>query len=376
MKNILFIHQSAELYGSDKTLLVFLSRLNRQEFFPLVVLPFEGPLKTELEKLNIQVEIMPVLKVYRKMFTPANLLAFFTGYRKSVKALDVLNAKYKFDLVYSNTLAVLLGMVYAKKRKIRHVWHVHEIITTPKPVADFFAKALKRNADVVLCNSYATQDNLTSRVDGLEPKCVVVHNGLDVERKNDTDYVPLPGYEKTDVVVTLLGRIGWFKGHKWLLQAYVEYLKDSGIKLVFAGSPVPGQESYQHELEEIIVTNGLQDKVTILPFTKALQPIWDVTTIAVVPSTEPEPFGLVAIEAMLEKKPVVASNHGGLKEIVINNETGFLIEPHNSKALADALLQLAQDATLREKFAKKGYERATTVFTLDNYVEGIANVLR
>jgi hypothetical protein len=117
MKNILFIHQSAELYGSDKTLLVFLSRINRQEFFPVVVLPFEGPLKTELEKLNIQVHIMPVLKVYRKMFTPANLWAFFTGYRTSVKALDVLHAKYKFDLVYSNTLAVLLGMVYAKKTR-------------------------------------------------------------------------------------------------------------------------------------------------------------------------------------------------------------------------------------------------------------------
>jgi len=120
----------------------------------------------------------------------------------------------------------------------------------------------------------------------------------------------------------------------------------------------------------------LQDKITILPFTKALQPIWDVTTIAVVPSTEPEPFGLVAIEAMLEKKPVVASNHGGLKEIVGNNETGFLVEPHNNKALADALLQLAQDSGLRDKFAMAGYERATTVFTLDNYIAGIENVLR
>lgn len=376
MKNILFIHQSAELYGSDKTLLVFLSRINRQEFFPLVVLPFDGPLKNELEKLNIQVEILPVLKVYRKMFTPANLLAFFTGYRTSVKALDVLHAKYKFDLVYSNTLAVLLGMVYAKKRNLRHVWHVHEIITTPKPVANFFAKALKRNADVVLCNSYATQDNLTARVHGLEPKCVVVHNGLDVERTSSEDYIPLPGYTKDDIVVTLLGRIGWFKGHKWLLQAYIDYLKDSGIKFIFAGSPVPGQESYLYELEEIIATSGLQDKITILPFTKALQPIWDVTTIAVVPSTEPEPFGLVAIEAMLEKKPVVASNHGGLKEIVVNNETGFLVEPHNNKALADALLQLAQESGLRDKFAVAGYERATTVFTLDNYIAGIENVLR
>lgn len=376
MKNILFIHQSAELYGSDKTLLVFLSRLNRQEFFPLVVLPSEGPLKTELEKLNIQVEIMPVLKVYRKMFTPANLFSFFKGYKKSVKALDALHARYRFDVVYSNTLAVLLGMVYAKKRNIRHVWHVHEIITTPKPVADFFAKALKRNADVVICNSYATQDNLTKRVHGLEPKCVVVHNGLDVERTNTVMHEPLKGYTATDVVVTLLGRIGWFKGHKWLLQAYIEHLKDSGIKLIFAGSPVPGQESYQHELEEIIATNNLQDRVTILPFTKALQPIWDVTTIAVVPSTEPEPFGLVAIEAMLEKKPVVASNHGGLKEIVVDNQTGFLVEPQNTKALADALLQLASNAALREQFARAGYERATTVFTLDNYVNGITNILR
>ena len=53
MKNILFIHQSAELYGSDKTLLLLLKYLDKSKYNPLVVLPNEGPLKQELEKENI-----------------------------------------------------------------------------------------------------------------------------------------------------------------------------------------------------------------------------------------------------------------------------------------------------------------------------------
>ena len=54
MKSILFIHQSAELYGSDKTMLYFLSELDKTKYFPVIVLPFDGPLKTELEKNNIK----------------------------------------------------------------------------------------------------------------------------------------------------------------------------------------------------------------------------------------------------------------------------------------------------------------------------------
>lgn len=376
MKNILIIHQSAELYGSDKTLLVLLAELNRDEFLPVVVLPTNGPLKTELEKLGINVVILPVLKVYRKMFTPANLFRFFSGYRTAVKALDKLHAQYRFSLVYSNTLAVLLGMVYARKRNIKHIWHVHEIITRPAPVANFFAKMLYKNAHVVICNSYATKNNVANRVPGLGAKCVVVHNGLNAEPPATYSYEPLAGFSPNDVVVTLLGRIGWFKGHRWLLEAYAEHMKTSGIKLIFAGSPVPGQEYYQQELEAFIAQNGLTGLVTIIPFTKQLQPIWDVTSIVVVPSTEPEPFGLVALEGMLHKKPVVAANHGGLTEIVIENETGLLAEPLNDKALAQALLTLAGNATLCATFGQKGYERATTVFTLQNYIDGVTAILK
>ena len=59
------------------------------------MLPGEGPLKTELENQRIKVVTAPVLKVYRKMFTPGNLWAFIKDIRKSVAVLDELNAVYK-----------------------------------------------------------------------------------------------------------------------------------------------------------------------------------------------------------------------------------------------------------------------------------------
>jgi glycosyltransferase involved in cell wall biosynthesis len=377
MKNILVIHQSAELYGSDKTLLILVSKLDRQKFMPVVVLPSNGPLKEKLEEEGIKVVIAPVIKLYRQMFSPKNLLATIKGYRQAVKTLDALHNEHEFEIVYSNTLAVLLGMLYAKKRKLSHVWHVHEIIVHPKIIADTFAYLLKKYATVVVSNSYATQKNLTMRQKGLEAKSVVVHNGLE----NEGDGAPVQnqkaafGFKDTDVVLTLVGRISRFKGHKWLLNTYINNFKGTDIKLLFAGSPVPNQEYYQEELEVLIKQHNLAGSVVILPFTQNIKAVWAATDIAVTPSTEPEPFGLVALEAMLAKKPVIAANHGGLAEIVVNDSTGILVEPGNEQDLAKAIAKLTTDINLQAAMGQKGYERAKEAFSQEKYVKGMSDIL-
>jgi len=377
MKNILVIHQSAELYGSDKTLLVLLSKLDRQKFMPVVILPSNGPLKDKLEQENIKVVIAPVLKLYRQMFSPKNMIKLIKGYRQAVKTLDALHKEYKFDLVYSNTLAVLLGMLYAKKRKLSHVWHVHEIIVHPKLIANTFAYLLYKYATVVVSNSYATQNNLTMRQKGLSAKCVVVHNGLNSEGEGVSaeNQKAAFGFKNTDIVVTLVGRISRFKGHKWLLSTYINNFKETNIKLLFAGSPVPQQEYYQEELEVLIKEHHLEGNVYILPFTQNMKAVWAATDIAAAPSTEPEPFGLVALEAMLAKKPVIAANHGGLTEIVENHSTGLLVEPGNEQSLANAIKQLADNPGLRLEMAQKGYNRARETFSQEKYVQGMSHIL-
>jgi glycosyltransferase involved in cell wall biosynthesis len=376
MINILFIHQSAELYGSDKTLLILLAKLDKAKFRGVVILPFDGPLKTALEKEEIKVVVAPVLKLYRKMFTPKNIFLFLKDVKKGISILEELHTEYKFDLVYSNTLAVLLGLIYAKKRKIKHIWHVHEIIVHPKTTAFIFPKILNKYAYIVVCNSKATKKNLVDREQRLQSKAIIIYNGIEEGNRELTSSIKEDfGFTQTDIIITLVGRISRLKGHKLLLNVVINHLKEENkVKLLFVGSPVEGQEYYLREIEKIIFDNIIQEKIKIIPFTVNLNPIWNITDIAVMPSTEAESFGLVAIEAMLAKKPVIGSNHGGLTEILIDNETGFLVKPNNEKALFEALLKLIENPELRNSFGEKGYQRAIKEFSADKYVQSFENL--
>ncbi len=376
MTKILFIHQSADLYGSDKTLLLLLKHINKVKFKPVVIIPVDGPLKDELEKIDVEVYITPVLKLYRDIVIPKNSLKFFGEYKKAIKFLDSLNQKHRFEIIYSNTLAVSLGMFYAKKRKIKHIWHVHEIIVHPKIVATIFPKLLKKYADVIVANSFMTLQNLIEREPQIKEKSIVIHNGIEpktriLDNVSKTDF----GFQQDDLIITLIGRINRLKGHKLLLNSFIRNFSDQkNIKLLFVGSPVFGQENYLYEVEEIIKSNNLKENIKILPFTKNLDPIWQVTDIAVMPSTEAESFGLVAVEAMLAQKPVIGSNHGGLTEIIVNNETGFLVKPNCESELASAIQKLINNPEVRMEMGIKGHKRVTENFSIASYVDNFENL--
>ncbi len=378
MKSILFIHQSAELYGSDKTILMFISSLDKEKYLPIVILPFDGPLKREFEKNNIKVVIAPVLKLYRKMFTPKGVLKFFKEYKDGLKILGELHKTYKFDIVYSHTLASLIGIVFAKKFKIKHLWHVQEIIAKPILFNKGFKKLLSLKCnDIAVYDSKTTMEFWIKNNPILAAKSEFVCNGLDVSQK------PKPNFESiqqirseffkvqpNEIVIALVGRINSWKGQPLLLDAFQSIgEKYENVKLIFIGSAPPNQEFFEINLNAKIADYKLQERVIIIPFKENIWQFWDAIDIAVVPSTEPEPFGMVAIEAMLSKKPVIAANHGGLTETVVHNHNGLHFEPNNAKALAEALEVLLQDEDKRKQFGENGYHRTIKHFSLEKHVE-------
>ncbi|MDI1254747.1 MAG: glycosyltransferase family 4 protein [Flavobacterium sp.] len=380
MINILFIHQSAELYGSDKTLLLLLKHLDRAKFNPVVVLPSEGPLQIELQKHDIKVVVAPVLKLYRKIFTPKNIFLFFKEIKKAFSILDNLNNEYHFDIIYSNTLAVLLGMIYAKKRKIKHIWHVHEIIASPKIFKKSFSKLLSLDSTTkIVYNSIATQHfwNVSNTI---KNKSKVIWNGLEIDENfiSEQEKYSIRKnllHADEEIVIALIGRISRWKGQQLLLKTFYELSKNfKNIKLLFVGSVPPNQEIFLENLKNNIEALALSEKVIILPFQQQIAKIWQSIDIAVVPSIEPEPFGLVAVEAMLAKKPVVASDHGGLSEIIINDETGFLVEPNNETALYEAICKLIANPEMRNSFGEKGFKRAVNEFGVENYTAQFENL--
>lgn len=376
MQNILFIHQSAELYGSDKTLLYLVANLDKNKFFPIVILPNDGPLKVELEKENVKVIIAPVLKLYRKMFTPSNLLKFVNDYFKGTKTIKAIKKEHKIDFIYSNTLAVLLGFFYCFFHKTKHIWHVHEIIESPTIFTKAFRFFLNNSTNtVIIHNSIAT-----SNFWNCKGKNQVIWNGIatfpeiNSEKKETIRKTILNS--NNEVIFALVGRISRWKGQMLLLDTFNELIKKhQNIKLVYIGSAPPNQEHFLHSLKEKISEYDLLNNVEIIPFQENINQLWQSIDVAVVPSTEPEPFGMVAIEAMFAKKPVVAANHGGLMEIVVNNETGFLVEPNNKTALNEALEKLINNPELRTTFGENGFQRATENFSIENYVRKIEDIL-
>ena len=205
---------------------------------------------------------------------------------------------------------------------------------------------IKNNNDTIVKTfqiKNISKNNLIIRNKELDKKTIVIYNGVAQSNSlKNTSSKENFGFDDNDIIVTLVGRISRLKGHKLMLDVFAKnFTTKENIKLLFVGSPVVGQEYYLDEIRNSIEKNKINKQVKIFPFTKDLNSIWQVSDIVVLPSTEAESFGLVAVEAMLAGKPVVASNHGGPTEIVLDNETGFLFEPNNENSLAMALEKVA-----------------------------------
>jgi len=149
------------------------------------------------------------------------------------------------------------------------------------------------------------------------------------------------------------------KGVNVLLGAIPAVLeKKPNTKFVIAG-----EGWHRKELERIAQELGLNNKVLFtgyLPEEDFLAYL-NVADILVVPSTY-EPFGIVALEGMATKTPVVVSDVGGLSEIIDHHWTGYKVPPDNSHAIAEALIKLLDDEKLRQKIVKNAYEKLIHVF--------------
>lgn len=379
-KTILFVHQSAEMYGSDKVLLALVAGLDTNQYYPIVLLPTTGPLELELKEVGVECHVLSITRLSRATLSFLGLLNLPFSLIRSVKAFDLALKGKKIDLVHSNTLAVLSGLAWARWHRVPHVWHVHEIILRPKIVRKIYARLLSWFADCVVCISHATEANLLQDNPKLSNKIRVVWNGLTRQTGVDVEAVHIYranlGIRDDEVLIALVGRINRWKGQGLLVQA-VEQLWHQGVhnlKIVIVGSAPDGQSHFLDDLQKTINDSPARQCFILQKFTSDVWTVWDACDIAVIPSTEPEPFGMVALEAMVSKKPVVAANHGGLAEIVIDNETGFLVPPVNAAELANAIKRLAQDASLRQKMGQDGYLRYLQEFTLERYVDNMSKV--
>jgi glycosyltransferase involved in cell wall biosynthesis len=141
---------------------------------------------------------------------------------------------------------------------------------------------------------------------------------------------------------------------------------------------IAGDGPERARLKGLVALGGLDDRVT---FTGWLEPdavshaIADATAV-VVPSLWPEPFGITGIEAMAHARPVIAFDVGGVREWLVDRETGLAVAPGDAAALAAAIARLAADRELATRLGRRGRECAQGRFTARVHVESLLRVVR
>ncbi|MEA4882520.1 MAG: glycogen synthase [Clostridia bacterium] len=218
------------------------------------------------------------------------------------------------------------------------------------------------NSDCVIAVSKGMRDDIIEH-SGVSPERIaVVHNGIDLSQYRPTqDASALEAYGVRQPYVLFVGRISRQKGIMHLLDAMP--MVRQGVSLVLCAG-APDTQELQDELEARV--RQMDNVVWInrmVPKEHVIQ-LYSHASVFACPSVY-EPFGIINLEAMACNIPVVASEVGGIPEVVIDGETGFTVPPGDPAALAAALNQILSSGELAGRFGAAGRKRVEETFSWD-----------
>ncbi|MCE5315551.1 MAG: glycosyltransferase family 4 protein [Armatimonadota bacterium] len=271
---------------------------------------------------------------------------------------------HKIDIVHTHlSTASLLGAMAAKIAGVGSVAHVHGMNS---------ATCFKRSTAVIAV-SEAVKTHLCEQ--GLDPNRVhVVHNGVDLGRfrpVNLADSKRKLGYDPGTHIFGVFGRLSEEKGQQVAIEAMSILLKNHPNARLVLGGDGKNRGELAHAAESL----GIVESVEFKGFISDVRTLMSACDGVIVPSIR-EGFGLAAVEAMALGRPVIASRVGGLPEIVVPDETGFLISPADPNELACAMESLIANESSAAHMGKMGRDRAQNFFDLKKQIQAVAHILQ
>jgi glycosyltransferase involved in cell wall biosynthesis len=328
------IQPVAERGGSDQALLRMLRSLPRPEFECHVVVPADPLLRPELEAADVQIHVVPMRRISR-----SHRLGDWVGYALAwpvtVVRLAHLLRRLDVDVVHTNSFHSWYGWAAALLARRPHVWHGREIVVQSRAALTVERFLIPRCSARVLSMSHAIADQL----DGVD--VVVVH-----ETPDPAEFGPVRAgrfrarvaIDDDALLVGAAGRIDSWKGVDVLLDAFGRVRASrSDVQLVVAGGSVRGKEDL---FAALAATARATPGVHWLGSRDDIPDLLADLDLFVLASTEPEPYGLVLVEALMSGAPVVATDAGGPREIVAEATpgSGRLVPVHDAGAMAAAIL--------------------------------------
>jgi len=391
-RRILVVAHDAMLYGAQRSLLDLLTQIDRKRYEPYVVIPSTGPFTKALSALGIPftcgavqrwiffpkpMTLRAILRRPWRLLNHPYLLALVSWLYLPARIvlLTLLMRRQRIDLTYTNTATIIDGALAARLCGIPHIWHLREAVennsdlTSPLPVGWLPGFTLS-HSDAVIVNSADLARRLFGDAPSSEVK--IVHNGIDpASYQADQSEPALPSLPAETRLAAVCGALQERKDILTYIRS-AAHLRDSHPDLhhLIIGQ---GHANYLSRIEEEIVKHELTGRVHLLGYRDDLPALLSRINVLVSTAVH-EPFGRTLIEAMAAGKPVVATRSGGPEEIIVNGESGFLVDVSDDAAIAERISRLLDDDTLYTMISRAARTRVANNFDIKVCIRKIEQI--
>ena len=292
--------------------------------------------------------------------------------RKNATRLSKIIKQEGVDLVHARSRAPAWSAYWASKRtNIPYITTFHGTYSHGNPFKRWYNSVMTKGDRVIAISSFIAGH--MRKIYGVRRDIIrLVHRGVDLFRF-DPDKVTAERLVKLTTqwnipdgvpVIALPGRLTRWKGQLVFIDAIAK-LDRKDICCLLIGSD-QGRTEYRKTLEKRIKEHNLEGIVTIVDQCNDMPTAYMLTDIVVSASTDPEAFGRVACEAQAMGRPIVATDHGGARETVLEDETGWLCKPGDADSMATAIEKgLNLSSEKREKMAERAMEHIRNEFSKD-----------
>lgn len=289
--------------------------------------------------------------------------------------------KYNVDIVHVRSRAPAWSAMKAcEGTSARYMSTCHAPYNISGKAKRFYNSAIAKGERVIAI-SHHVANYLLENYEIDQRNIRLIHRGITLNKFHPTKVSPAQIIKVSKqwrlpddaTVVMLPGRITRWKGHLVLIDAMAK-INRKDLFCVLIGSD-QGRTEYRAELEAAINDKNLSGQIRIIDHCDDMPAAYMLSTVVVSASTDPEGFGRIPIEAQAMGRPIVATNHGGAKETVIPNDTGWLVEPNDADALANAIQEaLDLDDATRNALAGRAMQHIAENFTKEQMADKTLNV--
>ena len=334
-----------------------------------IVASFGGPLVKELERAGI-----------KHIKLPLNSKNPWIIHKN---ANSIASAIYdnQIDIVHARSRAPAWSAYYAAKRmKVHYITTFHGTYNSQNFLKKAYNSIMIRGEHVISISSFIS-NHIKLNYKKSHCKIITIPRGIDLEYYNPIKVSHQRIVNLSKIwrlpdgvpVIMLPGRLTRWKGHKILIEA-LSMLGGYNFRCLFVGD-VQNNIIYENELKALIKNKKLESVVHIVGHCKDMPAAYMLADVVVSPSTDPEAFGRVSVEAQAMGCVVIASNHGGSAETIRDEETGWLFYNKDSLSLSKIIKKVLDlSANEREILAKKSRSNVKLNYSLQAMQQSTINV--